>query len=456
MKPSPGTYKLRRIRLLMIASYALLMAFAVQWLYTQYEKEENGLQKELSKLFDNVQQGITDSLLLVSIVDPGIKQIKPAGTTTENATSISLSDDTLKRLSSLLLNNNNTDLSLQGVRMVVRKVRQLTPGEKQYLFHIDTSVFNNEFEDRMRRMGWNFPVTWVVTTNRKHNEGDYIFIPNHYFKSGYGIAITAYRGHLLKGLWPQATFVLVLLSVILLAFCVTYRSLFRQIQLGVMKDDFVSNISHELKTPIATVKVALEAIQHFDAAGQRELTAEYMEMASLEMERLELLVNRSLHTSLIESGKLSMQPELCDLKTIVKEILLAYQVKFIAYNAEVELQTNGSHFKAMADKLHFQGVLVNLLDNSLKYGTGNIHIHVLLEQKDDKLTLSVTDNGPGIPEDYRSKVFEKFFRVPASNQHNVKGYGLGLSYAAQVMQQHKGSIAVVNVPEGGCRFIVSL
>jgi hypothetical protein len=458
MKPSSGKSKLKRIRLLMIASYALLIAFAVQWLYTQYEKEENGLQKELSKLFDNVQQGITDSLLLVSIVDPGIKQIKPAASTAENATSsIALSDDTLKRLSSLLLNHNdNANLSLQGVKMVVRKVRQLTPGEKQYLFHIDTSVFNNEFADRMRRMGWNFPVVWAATTTRKQDQGNYIFIPNHYFKSGHGIAITQYRSYLLKGLWPQAAFILVLLGVILLAFCVTYRSLFRQIQLGIMKDDFVSNISHELKTPIATVKVALEAILHFDAAGQKELTAEYMEMASLEMERLELLVNRSLHTSLIESGKLSMQPELCDLKTIVEEVLLAYQVKFIAYDAEVQLQTLGTHFKAMADKLHFQGVLVNLLDNSLKYGNGNIRIHILLEQKDDKLTLSVTDNGPGIPEDYRNKVFEKFFRVPANNQHNIKGYGLGLSYAAQVMQQHKGSIAVANMPEGGCRFTVSL
>ena len=457
MKPSPGNYKLKRIRLLMIASYALLIAFAAQWLYTQYEKEENGLQKELSKLFDNVQQGITDSLLLVSIVDPGIKQIKPVASTTENATSsIALNDDTVRRLSSLLSNNSNADLSLQGIRMVVRKVRQLTSGEKQYLFHIDTTVFNNEFTDRMRRMGWNFPVEWVATTNRKQDKGNYIFIPNHYFKSGHGIAITEYRSYLLKGLWPQTAFVLVLLSVILLAFCVTYRSLFRQIQLGVMKDDFVSNISHELKTPIATVKVALEAIQHFDAAGQRELTGEYMEMASLEMERLELLVNRSLHTSLIESGKLSMQPELCDLKTIVEEVLLAYQVKFIAYNAEATLQTSGLHFKAMVDKLHFQGVLVNLLDNSLKYGNGNIRIHILLEQKDDKLTLSVTDNGPGIPEDYRNNVFEMFFRVPASNQHNVKGYGLGLSYAAQVIQQHKGSIAVANVPEGGCRFTVSL
>lgn len=443
----------------MIASYALLMVFAAQWLFTQYEKEENGLQKELSKLFDHVQQGITDSLLLVSIVDPGIKEITPAVSKAGEATAPAtvFSDDTMKRLSSLLLaNSSNADLSLQGVKMVVRKVRQLTPGEKQYLFHIDTSVFNNEFADRMRRMGWNFPVEWAATTDRKVAESGYIFIPNHYFTSGHGVAITEYRGFLLKKLWPQAAFVLVLLSVILLAFGVTYKSLFRQIQLGILKDDFVSNISHELKTPIATVKVALEAIQHFDAAGQRELTAEYMEMASLEMERLELLVNRSLHTSLMESGKLSMQQELCDMKTIVEDVLLAYQVKFIAYDADVMLTTTGAHFKTMADKLHVQGVLVNLLDNSLKYGTGKIRIRIVLEQQGDTITIAVTDNGPGIPEDYRHKVFEKFFRVPNRNEHNVKGYGLGLSYAAQVVHQHNGHIAVANVPEGGCCFTVSL
>ncbi len=448
-------YKLGRTRLIMAISYVLLMGFAIQWLYTQYEKEENTLQKELSKLFDHVQQGITDSLLLVSVVEPGIQEMQ-AGQKADAVQSVALNDDTLKRLSSLLFRDTNHDLSLQGLKMAVRKVRQLTPGEKQYLFHIDTTVFNNEFAERMRRMGWRFPVRWIAGNALQPGAHDYIFIPNRYFQAGHGVIITQYRGYLLQKLWPQAVFILVLLSVILIAFYTTYRSLQRQLQLGEMKDDFVTNMSHELKTPIATMKVALEAIQHFDAAGQKALTAEYMEMASLELERLELLVNRSLHTSLLESGKLAMQPELCDLKEIVTEVLTAYQVKFLASEARVTFEAKGRHFKAMADKLHFQGVLINLLDNSLKYGQGTISIKVLLQEDNDNFTISVTDNGPGIPEDCHSKVFEKFFRVPARDGHQVKGYGLGLSYAAQVMQQHKGSIAVANVPEGGCRFTLSL
>ena len=444
-----GKYKLQHIKLLMIAAYVLLVAFAGQWLVTQYEKEENSLQKELSKLFDQVQQGITDSLLLVSVTDPG-KQ--PSGS---QASSAALSDDTLNRLSVLLSDQNNKDLTSQGVRLMVRRVRQLTPGEKQVLFHIDTSVFNNDFAGNMHRKGWDFPVAWVTEANG-NNAKDAIFIPNRFIRAGYGVLISDYRNYLLKGLWPQAAFVFILLSVILLAFYITYLSLLRQIQLSVLKDDFVSNISHELKTPIATVKVALEAIQHFEAAGQKEYTAEYMQMASLEMERLELLVNRSLHTSLLESGKLSLQPEQADIKGIVEDVLTAYQVKFLAYEAEVHFSVQGNDFEALVDKLHLQGVLVNLLDNSLKYGQGRIRIHVSLVSVNGNISIHVADNGPGIPDEYRKKVFEKFFRVPMQGRHNVKGYGLGLTYAAQVMEQHNGGISVINMPEGGCTFTLSL
>ena len=135
-------YKLKHIRLLMIAGYLLLVIFSSQWLMTQYDKDENSLQKELSKLFDHVQEGITDSLLLVSITDPG-KQ--PAAVDQKSQATLMLNDDTLNRLSTLLYNENNKDLTSQGVRMMVRKVRQLTPGEKQLLFHIDTSVFNKRY-----------------------------------------------------------------------------------------------------------------------------------------------------------------------------------------------------------------------------------------------------------------------------------------------------------------------
>jgi len=446
----PGRrYNLKNIRLIMAGSYLLLIGFAVQWLYTQYRQEENNLQQELTKLFDDVQQGITDSLLLVSLIRPSVEGPE------QKQEVVELSDDSIRRLSSLLFHENKEDISLQGLKMAVRRVRNLTESEKKYLFRIDTTVFNDEYVARMKNMGWNFPVKWIAATEGKTEE-DHIFIPNRYLHSGYGIVIADYRSYLLGKLWAQEAFILVLLGAILMAFYTTHRSLAGQIRLGKMKDDFVSNMSHELKTPIATVKVALEAIQHFEAAGRKELTTEYMQMAGLEMERLELLVNRSLHTSLLESGRLSIQPEMQDIRPIIEEVMQAYQVKFLSYEATAHFVAKGEHFYAMADKLHLQGVLVNLLDNSLKYGREKPEILVMLEEKDNEVAVSVQDNGPGIPEAYRNRVFEKFFRVPSGNNHQIKGYGLGLSYASQVMQQHKGSISVSNISGGGCSFTLSL
>ena len=131
------------------------------------------------------------------------------------------------------------------------------------------------------------------------------------------------------------------------------------------------------------------------------------------------------------------------------------QPRFDKNNTTLTFETFGNDFNVPADKLHIQGVLVNLIDNSLKYGVKPVHININLVEQNGKVQLALTDNGPGIPEEYREKVFEKFFRVPNANRHNTKGHGLGLSYAAQVMRQHNGSINVKNLVEGGCRFTLS-
>ena len=106
----------------------------------------------------------------------------------------------------------------------------------------------------------------------------------------------------------------------------------------------------------------------------------------------------------------------------------------------------------MVDPLHFQGVLINLIDNSLKYGPENPEILIRLWQDNGSAYIEVSDNGSGIPKEYIGRIFDKFFRVPTGDTHNIKGYGLGLSFAALVMKQHQGSISVKNLDQGGCSF----
>jgi len=131
------------------------------------------------------------------------------------------------------------------------------------------------------------------------------------------------------------------------------------------------------------------------------------------------------------------------------------QLRLLQHGAKVSFESNGNNFLIPVDKLHTQGVLINLIDNSLKYGASPVNISINLAENNGAVQLTLCDNGPGIPEEYREKVFEKFFRVPTGNRHNTKGYGLGLSYAAQVMRLQNGAINVNNIAEGGCMFTLT-
>lgn len=119
------------------------------------------------------------------------------------------------------------------------------------------------------------------------------------------------------------------------------------------------------------------------------------------------------------------------------------------------LQTNGSHFIVNGEPSHLTNVIYNLLDNALKYSPGQPLINILLQEEDSRITLSIQDNGLGIPSEYSKKIFEKFFRVPTGDVHNIKGYGLGLSYVSTVMKAHDGSVHVESEPGKGSNFIIS-
>ncbi len=307
----------------------------------------------------------------------------------------------------------------------------------------------------MRQNGWNFSSQWIDNIDSEKKAANAIFIKSNFFTDANGLVISNYKHYLFWKLLPQIIFVLILLAITATAFLVTFKSLKAQIKLSTLKDDFISNISHELKTPIATVKVALEALNNYNIIDDPRLSREYLGMATSEMDRLELLATRVLNTSLLDAGKIYLQQETHNLKTMVEEILQNMQPRFRQNEAKVFFTATGNNFLVNIDKLHMQGVLVNLLDNSLKYRLAPVNININLTEDNGAVQLSLTDNGPGIPDEYLKKVFEKFFRVPTGNRHNTKGHGLGLSYAAQVMRLHNGNIQVNNIPEGGCIFTLT-
>jgi two-component system phosphate regulon sensor histidine kinase PhoR len=259
---------------------------------------------------------------------------------------------------------------------------------------------------------------------------------------------------LLRKLLLPVLFAVFMTALISTAFWLLFKNIKAQQRMALLKNDFMSNISHELKTPIATVGVALEALKSFDALQSPERTQEYLNIGQNELQRLGLLVDKVLKMSLFQQKQMAMQYEEVDMKLLTEAVIASMRLLLEKANARVRFDAEGGDFVLKGDATHLKSVLYNLLDNALKYSPDNPEIGVRLTATAHSLEWTVTDSGIGIPAMYHSKVFEKFFRVPQGNTHRVKGYGLGLSYVAAVVKQHGGVIAVATNPGGGSIFTV--
>jgi two-component system phosphate regulon sensor histidine kinase PhoR len=250
-------------------------------------------------------------------------------------------------------------------------------------------------------------------------------------------------------------FSLLLVGITIASFVLLYRNMMKQRRLAELKNEFISNITHELKTPIATVGVAIEALKSFNAIHDPKRTEEYLDISQNELQRLNLLVDKVLKLSMFEKKEVELKYELLNLKDVVDEVMASMRLQIEKYRAVVSLNVEGD-CTLQADRLHLLSVVFNLLDNALKYGSENPVIWINLEEQENSIVLQVADNGIGIPAGYKDKVFDKFFRIPHGDTHNAKGYGLGLSYAAHVVKKHKGTITVESETDKGTTFIITL
>lgn len=274
--------------------------------------------------------------------------------------------------------------------------------------------------------------------------------------SDFGITINPHRASILKSIASFILFAVAVLLLVLFSFVLTYRALRKKERLSKLKNDLISNITHELKTPISTVKVALEAISGFDKNTNSDKQKEYLDISKMEVDRLSLLVESVLQTSKSESGQLALQPQVFDIRVLIEGILHKMKVQFQNNNAKVQFIFDQGLWNIKADKSHITSVIYNLLDNALKYGGTPPKIDIALQKSDDNIQIHVKDNGVGIPKIYQPNIFEKFFRVPTGDVHDTKGHGLGLTYVADVVKKHLGNIQVTSSPGQGSTFIINL
>ncbi len=220
-----------------------------------------------------------------------------------------------------------------------------------------------------------------------------------------------------------------------------------------LKTNFTNNMTHELKTPIAVSYAAVDALLISDSTPSPERQKKYLNIAKSQMNQLSGLVEQILSMSRKNNKEIDLKKETLDLTDIVNEVS---EKQKLVHKKKIEINTNFEALTINADKLHLTNIFNNLIENSIKYSGDSVKIDIESRINHHQIVLSIKDNGIGIDARHQLKLFDKFYRVPTGNKHTVKGYGLGLFYVKEMIENHGGSIEVVSKPGKGTEFIIKM
>lgn len=215
-----------------------------------------------------------------------------------------------------------------------------------------------------------------------------------------------------------------------------------QKELAAIKNDLISNITHEFKTPITTISTALEAIENFNAMNDKTKTKKYLNLSSQQLNKLHLMVEKLLETATLDSEQLMLKKSAQNIVEITQKLMAKNQDLFP--EKTINLSSEASEIILTIDDFHMENVISNLLDNAIKYGGDTINISISKDASNTQ--ISVSDNGDGIDKTQQQKIFEKFYRVPKGNTHDVKGFGIGLYYCKKIVEKHNGTIDLKVIP----------
>ena len=232
---------------------------------------------------------------------------------------------------------------------------------------------------------------------------------------------------------------LILSLTIIYSLFYLFQIIKKQKQLSEIKNDLINNITHEFKTPIATISTAIEAIESFNVIDDKEKTKKYASISAFQLKKLHQMVEKLLETATLDSENLVLQKESTNLVELIFKIIKKHE---LLTKKNISFTTPIDSIILEIDLFHFENAISNLIDNAIKYGGDNIEIN--LHSVLNTLEISVTDNGYGIEKNQQERVFDKFYRVPKGNTHDVKGFGIGLYYTKKIIEKHGGQIKVIS------------
>ena len=261
------------------------------------------------------------------------------------------------------------------------------------------------------------------------------------------------KSFLIMEMWGPLFVNLLLVSLIIVSLMIMFKTILTQKKLSEMKTDFISNMTHEFKTPISTISLACEAMNDSDMIGEETTSIQpYVKMINDENKRLGILVERILQSASLEKKEIHLNKEEVILNELLENLVQKARFRIESSNGKIELSMPSEFIRVKCDRMHTTNAISNLIDNAIKYSTNSPDISIELSQKGKEVELRISDRGIGIKKEHINKIFNKLYRIPTGNIHNVKGFGLGLSYVKAIVEIHGWRIYVNSRPEQGSVF----
>jgi two-component system, OmpR family, phosphate regulon sensor histidine kinase PhoR len=262
--------------------------------------------------------------------------------------------------------------------------------------------------------------------------------------------------YVLRQMWPTLGASFLFIALIALAFTYTIRTIIRQERLALHMVDFVNTMTHEFKTPLSTVTLASEAINRPDVIGRKSRVLRYSSMIADEAARMKLQVDRILQVAQLEDGDLELTLGEIHMHDLLRTTAGAFALQVEARGGTLTLDLAADNDLVNGDSVHLGSVFRSILDNANKYSPAAPAITVRSERREAMFIVQVSDKGIGIPPEHQKRVFDKFYRVPKGNLHDVKGFGIGLSYVKLLVEAHKGTVSLVSIPGDGTTVTLAL
>jgi len=343
------------------------------------------------------------------------------------------------------LNKSFLEIGLKNVEFEFGIATFGRNGVENY-FDRKTEKFAASYSDTVHNIQFMYPLTPPSGTAGENLSMDEVFI----------VMLPSIDTYVLQSLkWRIVTSILFTI-IILLAFYLTVRTMLRQKKLGEIKNDFINNMTHEFKTPIATISLAVDAMKNEKVINDREKLGYFSGIIKEENQRMNRQVETILRASQLEKQEIDLNLEPVHVHQLIQDTVDNFALQLEDKKGKVELSLNAKNDLINADEVHFLNLVNNLMDNAVKYAKDNTPplIKLTTQSNGKNFTLKIEDNGIGMNRDTVKRVFERFYRAHTGNVHNVKGFGLGLSYVKTMVEAHEGDIKAESTLGKGSTFTV--